>query len=283
MDLALQSSGVPLRVSLIPTQGDGFEAKYRRHVLDVRESGVVADEVFIFDPVLVMNNIKRGTRSLRPHLGALRADASIDWDAALAADDVAEALVYACGLTGDVKVTREQIDEVRRNLQKLREPALHIARGLGLLGELPLARVEQIEEGAGLVDMGQDGLALAALYREFAPTIAGKHPFDDKRLQKLEALGAWILRNVTPSGAEAVAPVEPTEAARNRDLLWAELKRRHRDLRLGGFRVFGEEFNDHVPVLRSRPSSPRKAAGDEVVEETPATPAAPNPPSPAPV
>jgi hypothetical protein len=260
-----------LRISVAPKNEEGFSAKYLRFVKGFEEKPVTVDEPFRGDPMVVLTNVRRGLHALRPHMLALRADTSVDWDDVFMAEDIAEALVYGCDQVVEVKVTREDIEKVRRNLQKLREPALFIARGLALLGELPLESVEQIEEGVGIVDTGRDGLAIPALFRAHASTLANKHPFTEKHFDTMESLGAWILRHVTPDGAEPAKSVEPTTAELRRDMLWADLRRRHAVMRLGGFKMYGETFNDFVPPLGSR-LVVRKADVSPVVPKTEPTP-----------
>ncbi len=97
------------------------------------------------------------------------------------------------------KVTREQIDATRNELQTLRAPGLLIARGLALLGHCSLERVEGIEAGKGTLDAARDGIALASLFRDVDAVEPGLHPFNAARLATMERLGAWLIRNVTPT------------------------------------------------------------------------------------
>lgn len=269
-DLLLHSA----KISIAPKPEEGFGEKYARLVRPFEANPVAVDEPFRGDPMVVLSNVNRGLMALRPHLATLRADTSVLWDDVMASDDVAEALVFACDQVVEVKVTREQIDQARRDLQKLREPGLLIARGLALLGHLPMERVEQLEAGKGILDTGRDGIGIAALIREFAPKIAGMHPFNAERLQTMESLGAWILRHVTPDGTVAARPSEPTAAALRRDMLWADLRKRHASMRLGGFKIYGEDYNTNVPPLGSRVVT-RKSA--DVIEDDPAPAPAPTP------
>lgn len=271
----------PTKDGAAPKPEEGFAQKYTRILAWIEKHPIAADDPFRSDPMVVLANVNRGLNALRPHLATLRADTSVNWDDVMATDDVAEALVFACDQVVEIKVTREEIDEKRAELQKLREPGLLILRGLALLDEVPLKRVEALEEGKGILDAGRDGIGIAALLREYAEPLAGKHPFNEKRLQKMETLGAWILRHVTPDGAVAVKPSEPSVSALRRDTIWAELRRRHASMRLGGFKVFGEAFNDFVPPLGSRVVSRGSA---EVIEDPPVPVPAPAPaPAPAPV
>lgn len=267
-------------ISIVPVKAEGFGEKFERFVRGYKKRPVAIEESFRGDPMVVLSNVRRGMSALRPKLPALRSDPTVNWDEMEAAEDVAEALVYACGFVVDDKVTREQIEQVRRNLQKLREPGLLIARGLALLDYLPIERVEAIEEGKGLLDTGRDGLALPALLREYAPKIEGMHPFTEQRLRTMESLGAWILRNVTPDGAVAVKPSEPDQATRDRDMIWNDLRKRHASMRLAGFKLYGEAFNDYVPPLGSRVVT-RSSDGEDAPVDPPAPSPAPAPARPA--
>lgn len=267
-------------ISILPVKTEGFGEKFARFVRGYKKKPVVIEEGFRGDPMVVLANVRRGMTALVPKLATLRSDPTVDWDEMEASEDLAEALVYACGLVVDDKVTRDQIEQVRRNLQKLREPGLLIARGLALLDYLPLERVEAIEEGKGLLDTGRDGIALPALFREYAPKIEGLHPFNEQRLKTMESLGAWILRNVTPDGAVAVKPSEPDQAMRERDMIWNDLRKRHASMRLAGFKLYGEAFNDYVPLLGSRLVT-RSSDSEDAPVDPPAPSPAPSPAHPA--
>jgi hypothetical protein len=203
----------------------------------------------------------------------------IDWDAAFEAGDVAEALVAACRRPTVSPVSGARKEAVRAELQSLRGPALRIARALAELGHLPLEAVERIEAGSGWIDTGLDGIALADLFESHREGVAGMHPFTGEALARMRTLGEWIVRNVSPAGVRVVDGAGERAARAERDRLWTLLTLRYRDLRRGGFLVFGEGLNDALPPLRSF-TKRRKAGEPENPPKTPRTeaPGAPNPP-----
>lgn len=248
------------------TAGQGeenFSQKYARMVAYFEANPPPATDTLPGDPAVVMANVRRGWKELAPHLAQLQADPTVKWALVPIAVDTAEAYLFAVDQIIGEKITRERLDAVRVELQKLREPGMLIARGLALLGHTSLERVEAIEAGRGLLDMGRDGIALAALFRELNATAPGTHPFTDERIANLEKHGAWMLRNITPDGTVAPRVVSTDQATRNRDLLWAALRETHGVMRLGAFKVWGERFNDHVPPLGSRVRGTRSDGSEE--------------------
>ena len=244
-------------------RADSFASRYERH----RSRALAVDARDLTpatcDPVLVLHNVRTALKNLRPHEAKLRLDPTVAWDDVFALEELAEGFVFACDRVTAPVATGEQVAEKRAELQALRAPALLILRGLAMLEKAPpMARVEAIEAGSGLIDMGRDGIALAALFREFEGELAGKHPFTVERVARLEALGEWVLRNVTPEGTRA-APATSSEAERVRDGFWAEIQRVYKGARAAGFKQYGEDFGRHVPALQSRAAAPRKVAEAE--------------------
>jgi hypothetical protein len=249
---------------------EGFAEKHARFVAHYTKHPAPVSDAAPGDSLVTLANVRRGAAELAPHLATLRGDTTVDWTVVPQAVDLAEAYVFAEDQIVEVKVTREQIDDARAELQKLRGPGLLIARGLALLGHGSLERVEAIEAGKGVLDMARDGLALAAHFRDIDAVEPGLHPFNAARLERMERLSAWILRNVTPDGT-AAARVPPSEvASRNYTLLWDALRHTHSVMRLGAFKVWGEAFSEHVPPLGSRVVSRRTEGGEaEPVTPTP--------------
>lgn len=258
-----------------PAKEESFAEKYARFVAHYAKHPAPVSDAAPGDSLVALANIRRGWIALAPHLATLRADTTVDWSLVAQAVDLAEAYVFGEDQIVEVKVTREQIDDTRADLQKLRGPGLLITRGLAMLGHCSLERVEGIEAGKGVLDMARDGLSLAALFRDIDAVQPGLHPFNAARLETMERLAAWILRNVTPDGT-AAARVPPSEAAsRNYTLLWDALRHTHGIMRLGGFKLWGESFGEHVPPLGSRVvSRSSDGGGEEPVPPTPVPPPA---------
>lgn len=257
-------------------RGESFGAKYLRFVPLAKEHAKGELKRSTVDPVRAVANLRTGLASLKPHEAELRRDPTVAWDEVFELVDLGEAYIYACDRVTSRPATREQIDAKRDELQKLRVPALLFARGLAVMepdeGERrpwTLEHVEEIEAGNGLVDMARDAITLAADFRGAAELIRNKHPFTETHLAKMESLGEWMLRNVTPDGAR-VAPQGSTEAENIRDGLWAEIVRRHPAARAAGFKLFGEDFGQYVPPLGSRVAT--RGAKDDDADPTPEPP-----------
>ncbi|MFO0610486.1 MAG: hypothetical protein U0324_45415 [Polyangiales bacterium] len=249
-----------------------FAAQYQRFLAVAR--ALEARDVVraAGDPVLVLDNLRTGVRNLLPHEAALRRDPTVPWDEVFELEALGEGFVFATDRVSAAPATGEEVASKRAELQALRGPALLILRGLAQLeGTPPLAEVEAIEAGNGVIDMARDGIAIACLVREHGAALAGKHPLTEARLTAMEALGEWILRNVSPDGARA-APAVASEAEALRDRFWTEIVRRHKHARAAGFKVYGEDFGRRVPALQARATSGRKAAADEEPDEKDAEP-----------
>ena len=90
-------------ISILPAKAEGFGEKFERFVRGYKKRPVAIEESFRGDPMVVLSNVRRGMSALRPKLPALRSDPTVNWDEMEAAEDVAEALVYACGFVVDDK------------------------------------------------------------------------------------------------------------------------------------------------------------------------------------
>ena len=81
---------------------------------------------------------------------------------------------------------------------------------------------------------------------------------------------------MTPDGTAAPRVQAPALATRNRALLWDGVRMVHGVMRLGAFKLWGEEYDSHVPLLGSRVYTRRD---DGSGEEEPVTPTPAQPPA----
>jgi len=225
---------------------------------------------------IVFHNIKLGIAAIGPYAARLRTELP-----ALPIDDVLElpalglALLFAERQAEGFGTARAELGDKLRELRALREPMLLIAEGLALLGLLPADRVQAIRAGTGPIDAAMDGADLAALYREYAQALAGKHPFTPDMLDEIARLGGWIVQHVTPTGGREAVAAEPSEAEDLRNRFWSIVVERHAHARKAGFYLFGDRLDEMVPPLQSRVLG-RRGDPDETKEQpAPALPASP--------
>jgi hypothetical protein len=235
---------------------------YRHFLPDAQGLPGAGLETCRVDPALALHNVQLGVDSVRPHAARLRKELpALKLEDLWSLADLAAGLIYAAdrvsGPASKAEVTAKLV-----RLRRLREPMLIVAEALAMLGMLPSDRVAAIRAGKGPMDSARDGIALEALYREYAAKLAGKHPFSDADFQEVAELGSFLVRAITPDGGRQ-RPEATSEAAIIRDRFYTLLVLRHAELRKAGFYLFGEAVDAHVPPLGSRIPGSRKGAGKD--------------------
>lgn len=225
-------------------------AKFLPEAMKLPHSQVVAARL---DPQLAFGNVQAATAAVRPELARIARELpAVSTQDLESLPDLAAALLHACERAALKPVKAEVLAQKLAALHALREPMLLIAEGLALLAMLPKERVAQIRAGSGPFDAAQDGVALAALYREYASALRGKQPFSDAQLAQVEALGQELMQLVTPSGARPALTAGQSEALEARDRLAALLEERYGTLRRVAVYLWGDAAADKVSMLRSR-------------------------------
>jgi hypothetical protein len=233
-------------------------------------------ETFTGDAQLWSHNARLGIHAIAARLGEIQAKLpQVPLADVLQLPNVVRALEFTVGrLSPRSAVSREQIDAQYAKLQALRGPVLLMAQVFAApaVGLLAAELVTGLVAGSGMYNHAQDGIGLAAAFREHRAQLTGKHPFSDAQLAELEQLGIWLSEHITPDGGRAVAA--DRTLATQRDGLAALARARHADLRLIGIALWGELGVDaHIPKLGSRSVASPKAAPD-------APPSAPPPSEP---
>jgi hypothetical protein len=236
-----------------------------------------AVEVCNVEPAVMMVNLRTGVDAVRPRMAEVleaRPKTRFDWITSL--PNLGRAVEYVAGTVTapPAIVSRAEIDAKYAELQGYRVPALFVAKALAadLFKLLPSDQVTAIEEGSGIYNHAQDGIALASLFRAHAAALKDKHPFTDAQLDALESIGLWLSENVTPTGARQ-RKRDASEQAALRDRLWTLLRVRHAELRKVGNELFGEDDLDaRVPRLGSRVASATAKAENDNESATPPQP-----------
>lgn len=220
------------------------------------------------DVPVVVHNVTVAFALIGSRLGDIaRALPALDLPFVLEMPNLAQALLYASGRVAK-KTTRKNVAAAFKDATATREPMLRIAEGLALLDLLPPERVAKIRAGSGPYDAGRDLIDLVGLYREFAHDIENKQPFDEAWFARAEEQGAWLLANVTPTGAAKPARVTPSEAATVRDQLWAMLLQRDVKLRVIASVLYEAAADATVPALQARAALRDPGDGDATDDAT---------------
>jgi outer membrane biosynthesis protein TonB len=243
-------------------------ARYTPLALQLAKKDVL---VCRLDLALALHNLQLGVASIEPYAARLRKEVpGLPLAELLALPDLGLALIFANEQAEPANQGQNRLDLAR--LRELREPMLHIAEGLAMLGLVPEKTVQAIRAGSGAMDAARDGIALCALYRAHAAALAGKHPFTQQDFDEISELGERLTRTIVPEGSQ------PATRRRNRqeaqDLsnrLYTLLVLRHQELRKAGYYLFGPELDTKVPTLAAR------RATAKAKKPAPAKPAAPAP------
>jgi hypothetical protein len=204
------------------------------------------------DVEIARHNIDRGVAALRPHLALVRARLPLcPVEALLELPALALALIFAADRVITSPSDGETADRLAR-MRPLREATLCQLEVFVFLGLVPAERVRAIRAGNGSFDSARDAVAIADMFRELAPVLAGKHPFTPAHIAELAEHGNWLLVQLKPAGAY-LAPVERNAASLLRDRIWSLIVARHTQLREAGVVVFGlRDLDSTIPPIGAR-------------------------------
>ncbi|MEZ4409211.1 MAG: hypothetical protein R3A52_22490 [Polyangiales bacterium] len=213
-------------------------------------------------PFLMLANVKAALRLLEPHLGAVVATLH---DPPLREVFELPSLLLALGFAARRAPARPRsTGEIARLLAEgrpLREATLHYLEVAShpVVKLVPAERVCAVREGSGNLDLAMDFMAIAMIFREYRDALAGKHPFSDATLDRLNAIGSALYQRVRPGNAIAPARKRAPEAVL-RDQLAALVDARYDQLLVMASAALGpREVAERFPALRSA-SYPAKPA-----------------------
>ncbi|MDI1434664.1 hypothetical protein [Polyangium sorediatum] len=244
-----------------PFTTDDAAAAYT-HFLSLAEA-LPAEDVLMRsgDVSIALTNVRRGVDAIRPHVAQIpKLLPKVAVHELLELPALALALLHADGRITKATSTRE-IDAALSRVGPLRDLTLTYLEIVAELGLIAKDRVRAIRTGKGKLDNARDCIDIAGLFREVAPTLAGKHPFSDEQLDELAKTGTWLVQTLKPASTTRAKRTRPA-AAMVRDRFWKLVEDRHDQLRTVGVALFGiRNVDEHVPPLLSRVSTP-KAAGE---------------------
>ncbi len=252
----------------------GFEASYEATQADAQ--AVAESDVFTYtgNAHVALQNARKGVAAVVAERARIESDPKapkVDFASIAATVRVAEALVFAVTIVSNTSAEKREINALMSEVYETRDEIL--ANAVSLVKSKVITGkdaevVANIAKGTGPVDAAQDCIALAALYRRIASSIAGKTPITAERVKRAAELGSEALATLTPSGVEvkrdANDPV--ARAAEMRDRIAVVLTRHYDEIaRIGGW-LWGFDLAAHVPPLRSRTA----AREEPVVTPSPA-------------
>ena len=211
------------------------------------------------DPVLALQNIQAGLKSLEPSLPVLKKALPLHpWADLLDLPLLAQAVTFAATQVVDRPT---QLGELRTQLADaatLRSLLLSTAGALALSGTLPAASVEKIRRGRGPIDVASDLIELAALYRKHPDAMSAQRLVTGAHLDQAAQLGTELLTRLKPAGTRTSTARSGQADVVARDRLATLLWQRHGELRKAAYYLWGDDFERHAPALQSR-KNPRKS------------------------
>jgi len=120
-----------------------------------------------------------------------------------------------------------------------------------LVNLVPAARVKAIREGHGKLDRAQDFVAIAGLFREFAPALEGKNPLPAAGIARMGEIGAALVQVMKPGAARRAASTRTPEGTL-RDQFAALVEERYDHLKVLATVALGAaRAAELLPALRS--------------------------------
>ena len=238
---------------------------YENHIGAAR--ALPANEVLPFrlDVDLAIVNVTTGMQVIEAHVAEIPTHLPKEVVAELTSlGELAAAVKYAALR---VELDVPQPSEMRAKLargRELRHQAMPVAKGLAANGALPQAELDPILTGHGQFDTAEDCVSLAALFRQHAATIAGKHPLTTAQIDEMAEVGSWLLTHLRPSDAPSPLPTTPSTVTDERNRLATLLIRRHARLQVVAHYFHENDWQDRAPALGSR-------SVKRVVKSTPPT------------
>jgi hypothetical protein len=254
----------------IMTNPVDIEAYYKAHLPKAQALAAANVVTTRVDPDLAIVNIETGMHVLAEHLNDLAGHfPKVNQAALTALPEIALAFKYAA-LRAEQEVPAEsQMGEKLSEARALRVKLLTAAKALAENGLVPHAEVAAIASGSGTRDRAEDCVALAALFRNHAATIAGKHPISQDLVDQSAAVGSWLLANLRPADAPHAPSTGPTVAVDLRNRFATLLVNGHHTLQAIAHYFHPVDWEERAPALGSRRSSRKKTESTPTPAPTP--------------
>lgn len=236
-----------------------IEAFYNKHLATAQALPAASVLTARVDPDLAIVNIETAMSIVTQQANDIAQHfPKVDLVALKALPEIALATKYAA-LRAEQDVPAEsQMAAKLSEARDLRAKLLSVAKGLVENGLVPAAEVAAIAAGSGVRDRAEDCVALAALYRNHAASIAGKHPITTETIDQAAAVGSWLVANLRPSDAPNPPHIGPKAAVEIRNRFATLLVNGHHQLQAITHYFHPFDWEERAPALGSRRASRKK-------------------------
>lgn len=247
-----------------------IEARYNTHLPTAQ--ALPADSILPtrLDPDLAIVNIDTAMLVVTERLNEIAQHfPKVNVNALKALPEIAFATKYAA-LRAEQEVPAEsQVMAKLAEARDLRAKLMASAKTLAEMGLVPHAEVAAIQAGKGVRDRAEDCVALAALFRNHAATIAGKHAVTTETIDESAAVGSWLLAHLRPANAPHPPAMGPSAAVEIRNRFVTLLVHGHDKLQAIAHYFYPLDWEERVPALGSRRSTKKKTETPQEPVPTP--------------
>lgn len=236
-----------------------IEAHYKSHLPTAQALATASILTTRVDPDLAIVNVETAMHVVVEHANDIAVHfPKVNLAALEALPEIAFALKYAA-LRAEQEVPAEsQMAAKLSEAREVRARLLSAAKALAENGLVPAAEVAAIAAGKGVRDRAEDCVALAALFRNHATAIAGKHPITTELIDQAAAVGSWLVANLRPANAPNPPAAGPRAAVEIRNRFATLLVHGHNKLEAIAHYFHPFDWEERVPALGSRRVSRKK-------------------------
>lgn len=247
-----------------------IEAHYNKHLPAAQalaSANIVTTRV---DSDLAIVNIETAMHVVTEHAQDIPAHfPKVDFTTLQSSLEFALAYKYASLRIEQDVPAESQIAEKLAEARDLRAKLLSSAKSLAENGLIPEGEVAVIIAGKGVRDRAEDCVALAALFRNHAAAIAGKHPITTAMVDQAANVGSWLLANLRPTDAPKAPSTGPSATVDIRNRFVTLLVNAHHQLQAIAHYFHPTDWEERVPALSSRRVSRKKPEAAPVPTSTP--------------
>ena len=236
-----------------------IEALYNKHLPAAQALAPVNVLTTRVDPELAIVNIETAMHVVTEHANDIPVHfPKVNLATLQALPEIALAHKYSALRVAQDVPAESQMAEQLTLARDLRSKLLSSAKSLAENGLVPEAEVAVIAAGSGTRDRAEDCVALAALYRNHAAAIAGKHPITTAMVDQAANVGSWLLANLRPADAPKAPAQGPSATVDIRNRFVTLLVNGHHQLQAIAHYFHPTDWEDRAPVLGSRRVSRKK-------------------------
>lgn len=226
------------------------------------------------DPQLAYQNARRGAENVLAELTRIKHELPLaDVEAVRTLPQVSQGLLFAA-----LQVNRDlgspgTIEELLGRAYPIRRKLFKAAEALVDANVIDDDDMAPIRPGRGKVDMANDCVALAAVFRKYTKVTVGKTAITAAEIAEADEVGSKLQTLLRTKGTPVDNRPAPALAAAidARSRFWTLVEQRYEmTWRIGAW-LWGRAVDEHVPPLQSRtvarakaaPAKPAPAVGEE--------------------